>query len=257
MCSKTARALVLSLSATSAIFFGITPAMASLTSMNGPYPGEDGLNQILAHQYGGVFSAAGSDFTNGTITAQRIDDANDQTWNAHFVSARVVGAFSAYAQSFGIFAGSSSGAYQKLFDVHGWGYNAVGSASNLSLSGTYRLARGGGGDLVSSKAGDNVDHKDRMVTYKVNGLSDRTNTYMVFFEDFHDFDYNDLSVQLKTAAGLPPPPDGKAVPLPAAVWMGLSTLAGTGVVGGARGLRRRMRASADVGSRAGLSSGAG
>jgi hypothetical protein len=221
-----------------------SPATASLTPMNWPYPGEDGLNQIFAHQYGGVFSAAGSNFTNGTITAQHIDDANDRTWSTHFVSAHVVGAFSAYAQSFGIFAGSSRGAFQKLFDVHGWGYNVTGSASNLNLGSTYRLARGGGGDLVSSKPTDNVDQKDRMVTFKVNGLGDHTNTYMVFFEDYHDFDYNDLSVQLKTAAVFGPPAGGKAVPLPPAVWMGLSTLAGTGVVGGARRLRRRMRISA-------------
>ena len=102
------------------------------------------------------------------------------------------------------------------------------------------VAVGGGGDLVSSKPSENVDHKDRMVTYKVNGLSDHANTYMVFFEDYHDFDYNDLSVQLKTAVVVPPP-GGHAVPLPAAVWMGLSTLAGTGVVGGARRLRRYLR----------------
>lgn len=239
MSMKNAKALVLTIAAAAASLFGATAAHAGVTHINAGYASEDGINQILAHQYGGVFGASGDNWSNGSVTATRVNDDSDQIWSTGFVAAEAVARFAGYSQSFGIFSGASGGSFAKLFDVSGFGYGVSGAATELSLGSIYRLARAGDAAVANSHASENGGGADHMVTYQINGLNDHTSTYMVFFEDGGDGDFNDLSVQLKTAA-VQGPPNGQAVPLPAAAWMGLSTLAGGGIVGGARRIRRRL-----------------
>ena len=97
--SKTARGLVLSFAAaTAATFFGAAQAHAGFSTINTVANGEPSLGQILGHEYGGTFAANGVNFSNGSVTATRINDNNDQIWNTHFVSANVVAKFAAFTQ---------------------------------------------------------------------------------------------------------------------------------------------------------------
>src|SRR5829696_2712749 len=57
------------------------PARAGFSSISTPPTREQDQAQILSHAYGGTFTPSGNNFTNGTITAVRVDDSADQTWS--------------------------------------------------------------------------------------------------------------------------------------------------------------------------------
>lgn len=240
MCSKTAKGLVLTLVTAIASIIAARPAMASFTTIHGTAPAEDTRSQILSHTYGGSFHASGMNLTNGTVLATRVDDSADQVWHQPITSANAVARFGSYSQSFGSEAGSAGGSFQKLFDVHGYGFNVIGSATGLNLGPDFRLAHGGQGGVDSSLNADNAHGADHMVTYQISGLGDGLRTYLLFFEDGHDFDFNDLSVQLKAPILSGKSPEPRSVPLPAAAWMGFSTFFAAGTVGGARRLRQML-----------------
>ncbi len=225
-------------------------AQAGYTWLNEPSGGEASHLEILNHIYGTSFSQSGLDFTDGTIIAKRVQDtqesngvmdtvggdpdgASDQYWTGGIISASVEAKFASYAQSFGYYEGKTGGAFNKLFDVVGSGFGVSGSASNIDLSDLiYRWARGGDGDQHTSRNWDNVDLSDHMVTYQIQNLDDGMTTWLLFWEDLNcgcaggpksDEDFNDLVIEIKALAATP-------VPLPAAAWTGLATLAGGGLV---------------------------
>src|SRR5438034_10991527 len=76
-------------------------ANASLTTVKASKPSEMGIEQILEGTYGGNFSASGNDFTNGSITAHRIDDDLDQVWTGGTFDITAKAKFSGYTQSLG------------------------------------------------------------------------------------------------------------------------------------------------------------
>jgi hypothetical protein len=224
-------------------------AFAAFTTINAPiFPGEKDSKQILEHLYNGTFTSiapSNLSYTNGTITATRIEDIyqppiiqpalvlanegpinDDQTWQANFLLSSATAVFAAYNQEFGYYDGASGGSYVKLFSATGVEYGATGSADLSSLAGhTLRWARGGQSRVFSSKMSDNSDQRDHMVTYQITGLNDNKLTWLVMWEDKlptepdADFDFNDLVVQIKaTPIAIPEPT--------ATVPLGLMVLAG-------------------------------
>lgn len=235
-----ARAVALMVLGASTLF--AAQARAGFTAIEPSHnPGESQAD-ILSNAYGGTFSAQsdGVSYSNGTVTATRIDDSQDQTWSQGIVSARTLALFAVSPSvTFGYVPGTSGGTFTPLFTAAGHGAGATGSTSTaVTPSGRYRFAIQAGGQTYTSKDADNTGTlTDRAVAYKVTGVgAANTNTYVVAFEDSKtapfDFD-NAFEVTAKSAVGAGA--GGAAVPLPLAGWAGLSGLLGVGL------LRRRFK----------------
>lgn len=218
-------------------------AQAGFTTIGAPNygkPGEASLSEILSNSYGGTFTANGLDLTNGSITAKRVNDSTDQTFHGGITSATTLGTFAQYSQGL---AYTSGGSTTQLFTVSGKGFAATGSTGAVDLPSSYSFVRTGGASGIkgtdeSSKDSANVDGKDHLVTYLLTGSGVTGPTYVLFWEDktkqqHSDFDFNDLAVEVKSTSPI-------IVPLPAAAWSGLATLAGAALVTGYRKARRTM-----------------
>lgn len=207
-------------------------------------------------QYGGTFTPTAQNslnYSNGTITAVRVEDIyqapvltlapaaivptnsngsfDDQLWQANFKLASAEAIFGAFNQEFGYFDGAVGGSYTKLFNASGSQYSVTGSADISNLSGhLLRWARGGNNRVWSSRIADNSDGLDHMVTYNIQGLNNGFVTWLVMWEDlttgdqFLDFDYNDLVVEIRALPVAVPEPVGLASVL---------------VVGSVLGMRRK------------------
>ena len=81
--------------------FGAATAQASLTAVKPPNASEMGIEQILQGTYSGNFSASGNNFTNGAVTATRIDDDLDQVWTGGTFDITAKAKFSGYTQTLG------------------------------------------------------------------------------------------------------------------------------------------------------------
>jgi hypothetical protein len=170
------------------------PARAGFTPINPPPFGEDTHQEILTAIYGGEFVSTGPlglDFTNGAISATRIEDffeptgngheplslindygTDDQIWEADFQFASAQAKFAVFQQNFGYFLGLDDDTYHKLFDQTGLIYDVDGESSLAEVSGqTIRWGRGGEDRVVSSRMSDNEDGKDHMVTYLITGVN--------------------------------------------------------------------------------------
>jgi hypothetical protein len=186
--------------------------------------GETNFLDIFNHIYGSGFTGtafAGLSYTNGTITATRIDDvgvgsplnlstghagsANDQIWQDGVVSASAEARFAGDRQRFGYDPGANGG-YVDLFRVQGQGFGATGGINNFSFGGQFAFARDGNGDGPHySKNSLNRDGADHMITYEITGLGSKT--WLLFWEDTDfsqggqrggsDGDYNDLVVEVQ------------------------------------------------------------
>ena len=223
-------------------------ARAGFTPVKAPPDAELSHRAILDYTYGGTFAPAGGvKFTNGTITATRLEDFGaaadaldlDQCFAGDIVSARAIGRWAGYQQKLGFVAGEhGAGSFRELLTVAGDGVNVTGSASAARTGGAgFRFARGGGGELMTSLAADNRGGADQMVSYRLDGFGPAdTITYLLCFEDLgpgtnSDWDYNDLVVEVTTT-------DPAIAPLPPAVWSALTVLL-TGGFWNARGRVRR------------------
>ncbi len=233
---------------------GAGKASAGFTNVVPPSKTEQTHEQVLEHVYGGNFTASGKDYSNGSITALRIDDtlaggslnsvtggpgsASDQVWSGGVISATAKARFAKFSQAFGYLAGSTGSTFSSLFNVSGSGFDAAGSAT-VDLSGkTFRWARDGESGLRSSQNADNSDGLDHLVTYKITGAKDNRSTWMLMWEDRAgagaDRDFNDLAIEVKASGGTPPPVT--SIPLPPAVWSALGMMA-FGMIGGAKRLK--------------------
>lgn len=217
--SKRSGCKLLGLAAT--LLMGATSAQAALTTVNAPWPGEDTHQVILETVYG-----ADKTFT-------RVDDSSDQVWSGGIKSARALARFADQLQAFGVKVGGTT---TKLFDVTGSAYAVAGSSAAMDLPGSYEFVRLGEGKKFSSVDAKNSDGMDHMVTYMVSGDGIKNKTYVLFWEDLAknqknaDFDFEDMVVEVTKTA---------VIPLPAAAWSGLATLAMGGLFGGYRKLRRQ------------------
>src|SRR4029078_9327257 len=138
-----------------------------------------------------------------TIVTPPNGSQDDQLWQANFQLSSAEAIFGAFNQQVGYYLGASGGTYVNLFNSSGWGYGVTGGADLTSLSGQLlRWARAGQSRIVSSLISDNTDGKDHMVTYNIQGLNNGKITWLIMFEDkftgeeYADFDYNDLVVQI-------------------------------------------------------------
>ncbi|HEX4125456.1 MAG TPA: hypothetical protein VHY37_12065 [Tepidisphaeraceae bacterium] len=206
--------------------------------------GEPEQGQILSHVLGGTFTASGDNFSNGTITATQLDDSADQTWTGSIISAQAVAAFSQLPEVFGYIPGADSSGFTPLFTASGHGYDVTGSSGAVPITDSYQLARDGPNALFSSDPANSADQSVHMLAYAVTGLPNQlptVQTWMLFWEDTaapaSDWDYNDLVVELQTD---PPAPSTTPllIPLPPAVWSGLSGLVALLVVAGIGRYRR-------------------
>ncbi|MCC6681621.1 MAG: DUF4114 domain-containing protein [Phycisphaeraceae bacterium] len=177
---------------------------AIITPVQPPSPDEETQAQILAHVYGGTFNLTGGvNYTNGSITAQRVDDEFDRFFNSGPYDAQAHAIFAWRSQTFGYLPGESGGSFQTLIAVTGSEYNVQGTAEDIDLDGIIRFARRDNDYLVTTKPSDNSDGLDHVVTYQIEGLDTDQTVLMLFFEDlpasdsFADFDYNDLVIELR------------------------------------------------------------
>jgi len=210
---------------------GASNAFAGFTSIGAPNFGRGGeasQAEILSNTYGGSFTANGLDFTNGSITATRIDDSKDQTFKGDITSSRALARFALYGQGFAYGDVSSP---TQLFTVGGNNFTVTGSTGAVDLPASYSFVRTGQGGNKSSSNAANSDGQDHLVTYLLTGSGVTGPTYVLFWEDLNknksDFDFNDLAVEVKATSPI-------IVPLPAAAWSGLVTLAGGALVAGYR-----------------------
>jgi hypothetical protein len=154
--------------------------------------------------YGGTWQQVGNNFKSKRLTATRISDSSDIIWSGDVVSAVAIGAYSTSAQTFGYVPGNSGGTYVNLFDVTGSNASVNGGVGPTTMPATYRLARYGGFlPLLTSDPADNVDGRDHLISYVLEGLAGQPaneTTYVLFFEDTpsvtSDFDFDDMVVQL-------------------------------------------------------------
>lgn len=231
LASKNYRMMLLS----AAIALGASQAHAGFTTVNPAPASEAGHAAILGNAYGGSFSALsdGLSFSNGTITASRVDDAaNKGPFAPVSFDARALAAFSSATQSFGIYSG---GVFSTLFTLTGTGFNATGSGQGAPIA-SFEFARTGAGAQYRSDEAGNPDGADHIVTYAITGLGDGKMTRVMFFEDSKapkgDFDFNDMVIEVSRPD--PSAAPALAIPLPPAVWTGLCSLGVVALVGARR-----------------------
>lgn len=231
---------IAALAAVGATFMsGAGVARAGFTPVNShPPPREPNQEQILEHVYGGNFSADGVNFSNGTLTATRIDDANDASWTQQVSSVRPLANFAKRKQALGFFE-DADGASNALFSVTGSKFDVSGGATSpgAHLNGSIRAGRYANVERAfSSLPSQNRDHVDHLVSYRLSGPEIENPTYVLFWEDKwgpkSDFDFNDLVVEVTAKS------DPLMIPLPPAAWSGLAGLGVIGVIGGSRRARR-------------------
>ncbi|MBY0263628.1 MAG: hypothetical protein K2Q20_14880 [Phycisphaerales bacterium] len=219
-----------------------------------PPSGERGHAFILGQTYGGSFtrSSNGVDFSNGTVTAQRLVDKGvaapasltsfvsglptDNTWVGPALSTlKVEAKYAGHNSTFGFFNDSSSstagGALPTLQSLFNTG--SIGSTATVNMPANFRwaLKNNTTGKTFTSRAEDNVEGNsffDHLVTYRITGAGDAPGAvrYMLFWEDLTigdctDMDYNDAVIQVT------------AIPAPGAT----ALLAGAGLLASRR--RRR------------------
>lgn len=214
------------------------PVMAGFTTVQGPASGEKSHKQIFEGVYGGTFTGSGinlgngnfSIFSNGTITATRVDDnglaallnmltgapgtGDDDIWTDGMATTTAEARFAGYTQEFGYRV--TSFGYVKLFDVTGTGFLVSGSATiTFGTGATWEWARANDSDsgpLNNAHFSDepsNCDVLDHMVTYAISGtpsLPSTTKVWLLFLEDMNatpcpnspsDRDFNDLVVEIR------------------------------------------------------------
>ena len=221
---------------------------ASLTTIQAPPSREANQAQILSHFYGGTFVASGNDFSNGSLTAVRLNDSGgDTNFTGGDYTVTTIAKFADRNEGFGYVPGTTGGSYQKLFEVSGSNYGASGSATVNTGSGDFRWAMNGNSATYTTDAANNAGGKDAVVTYKVEGTADNLTHYALFWENLNADepasvktrnDYNDLAVDVASGADVSSASSGgNSVPLPAAIWPGGAMLAGLLFYRGRRKIR--------------------
>ena len=198
------------------VMWTVAPALAGVTEIRVPGPGEATHEQIFEAIYGGDFVGVGTDlgfglwteFDNGTIRATRVDDfgvaalldmlsgvpgsGDDDTWmetGRPVATARA--RFALFPQEFGYDTGSG---YVKLLDVPAGVFDEPQFETvQFRPSSTWLWCRcdDSDGGLVNKQCSDeasNADLLDHMVTYHVLGIPGVPSTsavWLVFWEDLN------------------------------------------------------------------------
>lgn len=239
-----------------ALLAGAPATRAGYTPVHSPKR-QNQLNheQILERTYGGDFisDATGLSFSNDSgVTVTRMEDfggtRTDATWDGRIVSARAVAASSRHQKTASYFGTRSGGSVQRLVEA------APGSRAEFSEAGQVRalassdLWMGSGkrsGKMFSSVTDSNRDSRDHLVSYEVKGLSgQQASVYLLCWEGKFAKntapDFNDLVIEMQAGqvAEANSVTEPLLIPLPPALWSGLSGLAG---LAGAYAYRRVRR----------------
>lgn len=194
------------------------PALAGpeFTTVNQPiYPGEFNHAQILNEVFGGDFVFDGVDLGNGAITAHRLADEGpdgtvnlltgdsggpaDKFWRDTVgVSLELEAKFAADTSTFGWIDGTAGGNFNALIET-----GQIGESVFVSLADEFRWALDDSttDTILTSNPGDQLldgSPVDQMVAYHVTGLEGDANTWVLFFEDRidGDYDFNDAVLQV-------------------------------------------------------------
>ncbi|MEL7483930.1 MAG: DUF4114 domain-containing protein [Planctomycetota bacterium] len=178
----------------------------------------------MAGAFGGTFSEVGTDLIADTIRAIRVDDNNDQTWNAGTYNVSIIGRESLFNAKFG-YATDDDGFERVLRTTSGPTSDTVTIDQDFAWAVKNHALLGG--NVYTSQNDANRDGRDHMVTYQLLD-GDRAIGYALFFEDwgghFSDNDFNDLAVIVSI------------VPTPTAAVLGF---AGLGLLGARSNRRNR------------------
>jgi hypothetical protein len=172
------------------------------------------------------------------IHAGTIAGMTDQVWQDGVVQVQAEAKYAGFRQRAGFKYGATDVvASNQILDVTGVGTsgNMAGVVTAVSAPSDglftaaqhqqFRLTRSGDGSSYSnnewsSRVGENGDSFDHMITFQIlDATAPNLRRFMVFFDDQGgggDRDFNDFSMTLTV------------VPLPAAAWAGLGTLAALG-----------------------------
>jgi hypothetical protein len=195
---------------------------------------ESGIQRIIEHTYGGDWAPAssGKDYIGpGGMTAVRVNDnfglhaldlttgdlagASDATFTGGTFTARAVAKFSLNMQTFGY---NDSGGFHSLFTADGLGFDVTSTTANVdSASGPIRFERSGDSGTQTTWHGDNLDGRDHMLTYRIDGVSGADGpVFLLFWEDLDktaslpvwrsSSDFNDLVVELRGGSHISPGP---------------------------------------------------
>ena len=225
---------IFSISLLVAVGFEVAGVQAGFTPVWGPAEGEASQAEILQSIYspGIPWTPFGSrvdgfgravDLSNGSLRATRIDDfglggmlpvngvqtgqADDSIWAGGPAGATAEARYAAYSQRFGYDLDGDGTGYINLFDVGGSEMDVTGDGTlNPGPEQTYAWGRSGDGGTYFSDPARNINGLDHLVTYRLTGVNDDQNHWVLFWEDLVDLgdrDYNDLAVTI--AAPVPEP----------------------------------------------------
>lgn len=194
------------------------PALAGpvYTTVNQPiYPGEFNHAQILDEVFSGDFVFDGVNLTNGDLTANRLADAGadgivdlltgnstgpaDIFWgDGDGVELQLEAKFAADTSTFGWIDGAAGGDFNPLIET-----GEIGDSVFAFLTDEFRWALDDSTTdmILTSNPADqmlNDEPVDQMVAYHITGLGGDANTWVLFFEDRidGDYDFNDAVLQV-------------------------------------------------------------
>jgi hypothetical protein len=186
------------------------------TNVASPPSGEKNHARILGEDiYGGTFTKSGLNYSNGTITANRVYDHDDETiftlnlltqtlvsevdqiWTDGTATVTAKAKYASLSQSFGWNGGGTGTTYIPLLthaDI------PTQREVDLEIDGDFLWGYHPDGYQWWSLNGNNSDGKDHFVTYKIEGLGGSGVTWLIFMEDLPlsqaDRDYNDFVVEI-------------------------------------------------------------
>ncbi|MDD5011146.1 MAG: PEP-CTERM sorting domain-containing protein [Phycisphaerae bacterium] len=194
----------------------------SYTDVYSPPVGEATQAQILSQIYGGSFTQTGVNYSNGTISALRVYDHDDddirldlldgdigdvdKVWTDGVATVTAKAKWAGDTQSFGWNQGGlGTGTYEELLT-----HNDVGGpGALLDITGDFLWGYMPNGEEWWSLNDENYRQEDHMITYKVEGLAQEGITWLLFMEDrpfvlwegcrwvtASDRDYNDFVVEI-------------------------------------------------------------
>jgi len=226
--------------------FSANAVYAGFTKVDGPPSGTEPTQaEILSEIYGGSFGGNGDIYSNGNITAHRLNDfdsdTTDQIWKPGNYTVRSVAKFTSEVSRF--YASSPTDP-----QLH---TNVVGfSAGDPIIIQTTNDFHWKAIDYYGSSSTDvsfNSDDTDHFVTYEIQGdaTPSGNSKFVMFWEDLPQTrnvtnsqaswsDFNDLVVEIQAAPGS----NGAVIPLPPAVYAGAFTMA---LIGVGSVLRNRVR----------------
>ncbi|HUW19033.1 MAG TPA: PASTA domain-containing protein, partial [Sedimentisphaerales bacterium] len=189
---------------------------------------------IFQHLFGADVSGqqwCGSVYTNGTITAVRIQDyidpysppgapgdniyllsgslsptATDQYWVDGHASSTATARYAHYDQRFGYDAGSGFVEVINVNSVYGF-IDVPGIPVVFGPGSVWQWARVGNGRTWYSAEANNSDARDHLIAYLVTGLNNGKITWVLFWDDQKDpdadRDFNDLVVVIEALPVVP------------------------------------------------------